>query len=111
VLDLDHAGRIAAARDRPQGGENVGMRHRDAPGAIPAHGMAHQENAFYIDPIIALDLRQHIHHVLLRGAAIHGGGFASFGADRHEAHPRGLAFECAAVLIEHAALVAAHPVQ
>src|SRR5215471_661509 len=112
VTDLRHAGGGAAAGDRAQRGEEIGMRHGDAPRTVPAHGVAHEVDAAGVDAIVALHFGEHVKHVLFGGAAVHGGGIAAFRTGDEEAHAFGFALERAAtVLLEHRVLVATHSVQ
>src|ERR1035437_5938652 len=52
VADFGHAGGGSAGGDGAEGGEDIGMVHGDAPGAVAAHGVAHETEIviFQIDP-------------------------------------------------------------
>src|SRR6185369_4563451 len=109
VLDLSHTRGIATARDRTQRGEQVGMRHGHAPCPVRAHGVSHEIDALRVDAVVAAHLGEHVHHVLLGGPAVHGGGVASLRADHDEAPQARFALEQPVLIaVEHAVLVATH---
>src|ERR1019366_4134058 len=89
VADFDHAGGGSAAGDGTEGGKDIGMVHGDAPGAVAAHGVAHEVDARGIHAVGALHIGHRVEDILLRGAAVHGSGVAAFGADHEEADAPG----------------------
>src|SRR4030095_9680536 len=55
--------RSSAARNRPDGREELGGVDRDRPGSVAAHRLAPQIDAIVVDRKVALHLLDHVNHV------------------------------------------------
>jgi hypothetical protein len=105
-------GRIAAAGDGSERGEDFGMIDSDRPSAVSAHGMAGEIDTVGVHFVGAANIGHDVENVLFGGSTVHGGGFAAFGTGHNVPVFFGQGFEGAvAVGIEHRIFVTAHAVK